>query len=86
MGSHMYVNVAELKRECRDRQNNEQTNMLPAPEIIDVIIHREELEMEIVGPQEDQVYFQPPDQLSGGESPPMDCNLSLIATEPRHTM
>jgi len=83
----MYVNVAELKRECRDRQTSEQTNILPTPEIIDVIIHREELEMEYVEPQEDQVYYQTTDQLSGGESPPLDCNLSHIATaEPRHTM
>lgn len=85
LGSHMYVNLAELKREC-NRQHETGTLLLPTPEIIDVIIHQEEPEMELLDPPEDELYYGAAAQMSGGESPPLDCNLSLISTEPRHTM
>jgi len=94
IGSHTYVNFTELKRDRNQIIENQ------AAEIIHAVIHQESLEDEIISvehgtspqfpypPGEEMlpypVYLQ--DNLAGDESPPLDCNKSLITSEPRHTM
>jgi len=93
MGSHTYVNYTELKRDIN--QINESQ-----AEVIQAVIHQESLEDEImiVANDTSPSYPYPPgdeilpypdylqDNLHGDESPPLDCNKSLITSEPRHTM
>jgi len=93
IGSHTYVNYTELKRDIN--QINESQ-----AEVIQAVIHQESLEDEImiVANASSPSYPYPPgdeilpypdylqDNLHGDESPPLDCNKSLITSEPRHTM
>lgn len=90
IGSHTYVNFTELKRDRKHIIENQ------AAEVIHAVIHQESLEDEIPVPTGSPPY--PPgeemlpypaylqDNLNGDESPPLDCNKSLISSEPRHTM
>jgi len=89
IGSHTYVNYVELKK---DRN---QTNQNHAAEVIQAVIHQESLQDEIItvpndsSPTGDETLPYPlylHDNIPGGESPPLDCNKSLITSEPRHTM
>jgi len=91
MGSHTYVNYTELKRD-RNQNNENQA------EVIHAVIRQESLEEENISvandssqfpyPPGDEILYPVylPDNLPGGESPPLDCNKSLITSEPRHTM
>lgn len=93
IGSHTYVNFTELKRDRNQIIENQ------AAEVIQAVIHQESLEDEIITVTTDSPQFPYPpgeemlpypvylqDNLPGGESPPLDCNKSLITSEPRHTM
>jgi len=85
------VNYIELKRDRKQIIENQ------AAEIIHAVIHQESLEEEIPVPTGSPTYPYPSEQilpypaylqdtLNGDESPPLDCNKSLISSEPRHTM
>jgi len=93
IGSHTYVNFTELKRDRKQIIENQ------AAEIIHAVIHQESLEDELpipIGlpqyplyPPGEEILPYPAylqDNLAGDESPPLDCNKSLISSEPRHTM
>lgn len=71
MSSHTYENLTVLRR-------IKPQDLEMRPEIINVVVHQEEDEL-IPFPVEEEV-------MSGEESPPFDCNKSLMSSEPRHTM
>lgn len=85
--------------ELKGDKNHSQENQ--AAEIVHAVIHQESLEEETVdissnspniipyapGEEDTLPYpIYPHDNLPGDESPPLDCNKSLITSEPRHTM
>lgn len=73
LSSHTYENLTVLRR-------IKPQDLEMRPEIINVVVHQEADEL-IPFPVDEEM-----EVMSGEESPPLDCNKSLMSSEPRHTM